>query len=49
MGDGDDDGELIMTLAVAGVLFVVVLMIVLLVITLLLLGLFMFVAPATIK
>jgi hypothetical protein len=49
MGDGEDDGDLIMTLAVSGVLFVVILMIVLLVITLLLLGLFMFVTPQTIK
>ncbi len=49
MGDGEDDGDQIMTLAVSGVIIVVIMMVVLLIITMIIIGLLMYVAPATIK
>jgi hypothetical protein len=49
MGDGDDEGELIMTLAVAGVIFVILLMVILMVVTMLIMGLLMYVSPTAIK
>jgi hypothetical protein len=49
MGDGEDDGDLITTLVLSGVIFLVLMMIVLLIITMILIGLFMSMPPAAIK